>query len=229
MILRTLGEAAGVVFAGLLFALAANQVSPRGLSLRRDYFPAATPASVATQPPTTTTGAAAPGTVSGLATTPGDPPAVSATNRPPDSAAEIPDALRSRLAARGLSAIGFDGARALFEDPRRAQDLVVFVDARNDSHYAEAHIPGAYQFDHYYPDRYLANLLPVVQHAESIVVYCTGGDCEDSEFAATALKDTGIPPERLSVYVGGVDDWKSRGMPLETGVRGSGQLPEGRP
>lgn len=225
MIARALAEAAGVVAVGLLLALAANQLSPRGLSLRRDYFPAAaSPGSPAPQPATDRSSPAPslPAPAPGAGTVP-------ATNHSADATGGVPEALRARLAARGLSAVSFDEVRTLYDDPRRVQDLVVFVDARNDAHYREGHVPGAYPFDHYYPDKYLPALLPVCEHAEQIVVYCTGGDCEDSEFAATALKDTGVPAERLKVYVGGIDEWQARGMPVETGTRGSGELRGGQP
>ena len=80
----------------------------------------------------------------------------------------------------------------LYHDPRYEQDLVVFVDARNDDHYQAGHVPGAHLFDYYRPANYLSNVLQACQIAQEIVVYCNGGDCEDSELAATMLRDLGI-------------------------------------
>jgi rhodanese-related sulfurtransferase len=130
----------------------------------------------------------------------------------------------ARLEALGLRRVDHDEAAALFRDPRYETEQVLFVDARNDAAYAEGHIPSAYQLDHYYPERYLAEVLPACQLAEVIVVYCTGGECEDSESTAVLLKNTGIPADRLRVYLGGIHEWAAKGMPQETGPRRSGIL-----
>ena len=211
--LRTVTEALLVAVVGLALALLANQLSPRGLSLSRDYFPR-TPA-----PPSSAT----PGvTVPADTSRPTTPSAVPGT-------ATAGEKVRARLEARGFRFIEPAEARQLFEDPRRAQELVVFMDARNDQHYQEGHVPGAYQFDHYYPGNHLPVVMPVCQQAELIVVYCSGGDCEDSEFAAVALQEAGIPADRLGVYGGGMADWQTNGMPVEVGPRGSGQMREAKP
>jgi rhodanese-related sulfurtransferase len=211
--LRTLTEALLVTVAGLALALLANQLSPRGLSLSRDYFPRAPVPPATTTPP-------APGTADA-----GE--AVTASAAPANPAGD--EAVRARIEARGFRFIESAEARQLFEDPRRAQELVVFLDARNDQHYQEGHVPGAYQFDHYYPGNHLPVVMPVCQQAEVIVVYCSGGDCEDSEFAAVALQEAGIPADRLAVYGGGMADWLTHGLPVEVGPRGSGQMREAKP
>ena len=41
------------------------------------------------------------------------------------------------------------------------------------------------------------------QAAEQVVVYCTGGECEDSDTAAILLRDAGVPTAKLFVYGGG--------------------------
>ena len=38
------------------------------------------------------------------------------------------------------------------------------------------------------------------------------------------LRDAGVPRASLFVYVGGITEWKSNGLPVETGARRSGQL-----
>jgi len=211
--LRTLTEALLVTVAGLALALLANSLSPRGLSLNRDYFPRAP------VPPATTTPPAHGTADAGEAVTPAATPATPAGA----------EAVRTRIEARGFRYIELAEARQFFEDPRRAQELVVFLDARNDQHYQEGHVPGAYQFDHYYPGNHLPVVMPVCQQAEVIVVYCSGGDCEDSEFAAVALQEAGIPADRLAVYGGGMADWLTHGLPVEVGPRGSGQMREAAP
>jgi rhodanese-related sulfurtransferase len=192
-----------VALIGITLALVANAVSPRGLKLSQDYFP----------------GAARNATAPAVAT--------SLTAHPRGTNVSVLSALDpvvARLQAQGLRLVESNQVAQLFRDPRYDQEMIVFVDARNDQHYQEGHIPGAYQFDHYHADRYLSSVLPVCQAAEQVVVYCTGGSCEDSEFAAIFLRDAGIAREKLLVYGGGITEWNTLGLPLELGGRKSGQL-----
>lgn len=191
---------------GAVLAFAANALSPRGLVLARNYFPAdhSQPAigSVSNRPSFAPAGTNAPG--------------------------ENPDLLAQQLRAEGLRPVDGNQMAMLFHDPRSEQGLVVFIDARNDQHYQEGHIPGAYQLDHFYPERYLATVLPVCQTAEQILVYCNGGTCDDSLQTAIFLRDAGIPKERLFVYGGGMSEWTAKGLPVETGARKSGTLLPGK-
>ncbi|MDP3069732.1 MAG: rhodanese-like domain-containing protein [Opitutaceae bacterium] len=127
-----------------------------------------------------------------------------------------------RLRQRGLQLVSRSEVVTLFRDLRYEQGLVVFVDARDDQHYTTGHIPGAWQFYHYRAENYLPAILPVCLTALQVVVYCAGGECEDSEFAAIMLRDAGVPAESLFVYAGGITDWTTHGLPVETGSRRSG-------
>jgi len=61
------------------------------------------------------------------------------------------------------------------------------------------------------------------------VVYCTGGDCEDSEHAAIALRESGAARKKSSLFTpGGIKDWETSGRLVETGARGSGQIHKGK-
>jgi rhodanese-related sulfurtransferase len=143
-------------------------------------------------------------------------------------ASEVETKARERLAAQGLAAIGFEEARSLFEDPSYAAGGLLFVDARNDDEYQEGHVPLALQFDHYHAERYLDAVLQAAPGTSRVVVYCNGGNCEDSEFAAATLKNFLAEPGTLCVYVGGIEEWRARAMPVETGARGSGVLQGGK-
>ena len=103
--------------------------------------------------------------------------------------------LAARLQAKGLHLADSNRVTQLFYDPRYQQNLVIFVDARDDEHYQTGHVPGAYQFDFYHPDNFLTPVLQASQIAQEVLVYCNGGDCEDSELTATMLGDAGIPKE----------------------------------
>ncbi len=137
--------------------------------------------------------------------------------------------LAARLKAKGLQLLASDQVTQLSYDLRYEHGLIVFVDARDDRHYQDGHIPGAWQFDHYRAENYLANVLPVCLAAEQIVVYCQGGDCEDSEFAALTLSSVGIAKEKLFVYGGGMTEWMTNGLPVELGARKSGNLRPAKP
>ncbi len=218
---RVVRDAAMVLSAGVLVAAVANALSPRGLSWTRDYFPAAPVPDGARSLPTPGNAVAAPSNGA-----PGTAVPVPSTtvHAGPTSVPTASDPVIDRLRQRGLAVVGFDEVVRHFEDPRREEERVLFVDARKDERFQEGHIPGAYQLDHYYPDRYLPELLPACQLAEVIVVYCTGGACEDSEYAALLLKEAGIPAERLFVYPGGIDEWRKRRRVVEVAARRSGDL-----
>ena len=185
---------------GAAFAFAANQISPLGLALSRDYFPAGTANSVR--------------------------PAVAGTNSGAVTPAQF---LAAQMKAKGLQLVDDRQAALLFRDPRFKQNLVVFIDARDEELYQQGHIPGAYEFDPYRPEKYFDTVLPVCQKAEQIVVYCNGGDCDDSESAALLLRDMGIPNQKLFVFGGGIAEWAANNLPVETGARNSGNLRKSNP
>jgi rhodanese-related sulfurtransferase len=199
MILR---EAAVVGAIGVAFAFLANQLSPRGLNPAINYFPGdARPSPAA--PPSPSRGGA------------------NATPQPPSPGT----ALAERLQKNGLRLLDRAAAEALFNDPRRQQNAIMFIDARDESHYQEGHIPGAFEFYPYHPEKYLEAVLPPCQAAEQIIVYCTGGDCEDSESAALFLRDAGgVAGGKLAIFGGGITEWEAAGLPVEIGPRDSGNL-----
>jgi rhodanese-related sulfurtransferase len=186
---------------GAALAFAANALSPRGLQLTKNYFPAN-----------------------------GGAPDHSVTNRLPHTAAgtttnSLLEDLARRLQADGLQLADSAQAARLFADPRRVRDLVIFIDARDEQHYEAGHIPGAYHFDRFHPEAYLTNVVQVCLSAEQIIFYCNGGDCDDSEHAAIMLRDSiGLPKEKVFVYGGGMGEWSTNGLPIELGPRNSGQL-----
>jgi rhodanese-related sulfurtransferase len=194
-------EAVLVAVVGGMIALAANHFSPRGLSLTRDYFPQGIHPSLPAVP-AAGTNATAPSSAS----SPGEPEKQKEWQR-------------------------IDGRRAvqLFHDSHLKQGVIVFIDARDEEHYLGGHIPGAYEFDPYRPEKYFPGVMPACQAAEQIVVYCHGGDCDDSQSAAHLLREVGIPARKLSIYEGGITDWGTTHQPVETGARNSGNLSNTNP
>ncbi len=181
-------EAAAVLTAGLLAALLLNAVSPHGLQLGRDYF--------------------------------SKPPVTGAATNQPASAASAPvpaNAALARLRSRGLQPLEHRAAVVLFHEAQRRPESVIFVDVRNDTLYEAGHIPGAHPLDYYRPEAHLLDVLGACAAARQIVVYCTGGDCEDSELAANLLSQAGVPRERLFIYLGGFAEWSENGSPVAAG------------
>jgi rhodanese-related sulfurtransferase len=202
-------EALGLFVVGVAMAFIANWISPRGLSLTRNYFPR--PGGLGAESgPGLRTNATTPAFETGTVVEGGNA------------------AVAARLKENGLQVIDRAGVETSFRDPQYEQELIVFIDARDDRHYQEGHIPGAYQFDRYYPEKHLGTVLPACLNATKVVVYCSGGKCEDSEFAALALKDAGVPLDRLSVFIGGIAEWSANRLPLELGGRKSGRWQEER-
>ena len=48
-----------------------------------------------------------------------------------------------------------------------------------------------------------------------VVVYCSGGDCEDSHMLAQKLYFVGF--DNVLVYKDGFPDWQKRGLPVTNG------------
>lgn len=178
-----------VVAAGWGVALAANRLSPRGLDLSRNYFPGAT------------------NTVVGA-------PIPASTNEPSPE-----EEISQRLRDKGLQEVKKSQALALFHDPRLQTGQIIFVDARDQDHFEDGHIPGAYELDPYHPEKGLNTVLPLCQAAEKVVVYCNGGDCEDADTTALLLRDGGVPAAKLFVYGGGFTEWQEAKLPIATGPR----------
>jgi rhodanese-related sulfurtransferase len=196
-----LQEGALVAVVGAALAFAANALSPYGIKLSIDHSPSAKQAS-RTSP-----------TGSNVVTTAG---ATTNSSR---------DLVLARIRDNGLQLVDSNRVAQFFSDPRRAQEAIIFIDAREDDQYRAGHIPSAYQFYHFYPERYLTNVISPCLSAEQIVFYCNGGECDLSLDAAIILRDSlQIPKEKLFVYEGGFDEWATNGLPIELGARNSGQL-----
>ena len=168
----------------------------QALALERNYFARAE--IVRTDPPAATRVEASPG--GGQASS--------------ESAADGADGFAgSYLGVHGAT---FDEVQEWFQDPRLAQGLFVFVDARDQGLFDAGRIPGALLVDHYRSDQYLPDALDFILPAEKVIVYCHGGDCEDSIFLAQTLIENGIEPDRIHVYEGGFEEWEAAGMPVQT-------------
>ena len=97
----------------------------------------------------------------------------------------------------------------------------LFLDARRTSVYEEGHIAGARSFSVWESDiDEKVNALfnersDPVEQDKPIVIYCSGGACEDSHMLAEKLY--GIQFNNVYVYKDGFPDWQKRGGAVRTG------------
>lgn len=222
---------------GLVFALTANKLSPHGLSLTENYFPAGIAPVVPSGKSGRDHGTNLTGAETVVATLKTNEAPLATSNPAAAVVAAAPVVPRGsddstniaeenvlvRLKAVGLQLASSNQVAAWFADPRRQTQQVVFVDARDEDDFKGGHIPGAWLFNHFEQYKYVATVVPVCQTAEVVVVYCDGGECDDSLSAAVILRDYGIPNPKLYVYAGGMPEWLASGRPVETGPRDSGQ------
>jgi rhodanese-related sulfurtransferase len=99
---------------------------------------------------------------------------------------------------------------------------MLFIDARRSSVFAEGHIVGARSFSVWESDvdekvnaLYEERQDPAEQN-HPIVIYCSGGACEDSHMLAQKL--WGVQFNNVYVYKDGFPDWQNRGGAIKTGA-----------
>ena len=94
----------------------------------------------------------------------------------------------------------------------------MFLDARRTSVYEQGHIPGARSFPIWesdIDDRVSALMNEGLDPKKPMVLYCSGGDCEDSHILAQKL--WGVFFNNALVYKDGFPDWEKRGNPVRRG------------
>ena len=201
-----LQELAVIVTGGAMIAFLANALSPNGIDLTKDYFYLNT-----TRPAASPEGSVSTHSDAGIVEPPGTPTGAT-------------DATASRLAALGLQRARHHRVVAPSHAPRYCAREAVFVDVRNRDSHRDGHIPKAYPFDHYQMEDYVDEVFPACEIADQVVIYCNGGECEDSEFAALDLIQLGLPAKKVYVYLGGITQWQSQGGSIELGPRDSGDI-----
>jgi rhodanese-related sulfurtransferase len=98
---------------------------------------------------------------------------------------------------------------------------VLFLDARRTSVYEAGHIAGSRSFSVWEADiddkvnRLFEERADPAEQNKPIVIYCSGGACEDSHMLAQKL--WGIQFNNLYVYKDGFPDWQQRGGAVRTG------------
>src|SRR6266566_5158198 len=97
---------------------------------------------------------------------------------------------------------------------RLYEGKALFLDARRSSVYAEGHIAGARSFPVWESDidRRVKGLYEEgLDQKAPVVVYCSGGACEDSHMLAEKLYMVGF--DNVLIYKDGFPDWQKRALP----------------
>jgi rhodanese-related sulfurtransferase len=171
-------------------------------------------------PPQTTTTAAPPATTTTTTTSAPAPPATS-THPPPAPPPPAPVPAPDGVARfkphpdKPFVEIGGDDAAMLHANG------VLFLDARRTSVYEAGHVAGARSFSVWESD--VDEKVNALYNERSdprdqdrpIVIYCSGGACEDSHMLSQKL--WGIQFNNLYVYKDGFPDWQQRGGAVKTG------------
>ncbi|HET6330642.1 MAG TPA: rhodanese-like domain-containing protein [Holophagaceae bacterium] len=134
---------------------------------------------------------------------------------PPESVNWDPAALLARyptLQGQAYAEVDGDAARWL------QLHGALILDARRSEVYAAGHILGARCLPVW--EDGLSAKIAELQAAKAdpllpTIVYCAGGDCEDSHLLAQKLWMAGF--RNLRVYTGGYPDWTARGWPVSRG------------
>jgi len=226
-------EAATLIGAAVVCAVIANSLAgrerkmqyvgtyPNALKVPAETTPAQLPPSTAApapvQPSTATIAPVTTTTVAPLI----PPKTTTTTAAPPKTTTAAPAAVVVQTEQfpphpdKAYIEIGFDSVKQLHDKG------ALFLDARRTSVYEQGHIPGARSFSVWESDiddkvkALYAERSDPLQQAEPIVVYCSGGDCEDSHDLAQKL--WGIQYNNVYVYKDGFPDWQKHGAAVHTG------------
>lgn len=201
---------------------------------------ASQPASTATVATATmatdTTASAAPVATATTATTATVPPAATGT-APVHATAPTPTAAKPATTAPAVAAAPAKPINVLERFPPHPDKAYVeidyadvaalhasgalFLDARRTSVWKQGHIAGARSFSVWESDidekvnKLFDERSDPQSQAQPIVVYCSGGACEDSHMLAQKL--WGIQFNNVLVYKDGYPDWQKRGGAVRTG------------
>ncbi|HYH09619.1 MAG TPA: rhodanese-like domain-containing protein [Thermoanaerobaculia bacterium] len=151
------------------------------------------------------------------ATTTTAPPAAATATQAPQQPAEDPLARFQPHPDKAF--VEISGADAALLHAKGA----LFLDARRTSVYEEGHIAGARPFSVWEGDiddkvnNLFAERSDPRDQNLPIVIYCSGGACEDSHMLAQKL--WGIQFNNLYVYKDGFPDWQKRGGAVRTGAQ----------
>lgn len=144
---------------------------------------------------------------------PDSPASIAQAPTPPTKATPPPTAFLQADPAQPIRDIPPEAAWELY------QAKAPFLDARRRAEYLSGHIAGAWHASVWEGDlEARLTEFEALAHPDSsapLVLYCSGGDCEDSHLLAAKL--TGLGYRNLLIYRAGYPDWSQQGRPTRKG------------
>lgn len=201
LVLLVIGSAIGVADAFIRSdKLAKKRAAPPPLAERQapaKPIPEAAPANAAKDQPRETPQPTPPRPIDGTPAAQ-DAPVAPATAFTPTPADKMPD-----------GHITVDQAQRLYNEG------AVFVDARKKELYVEGHVPQAFRADMASFRGREPAIVSMVPKEMVLVVYCGGGNCDESEHVAQLLDASGF--KTIYIMHDGFPGWKAAGLEVETG------------
>jgi rhodanese-related sulfurtransferase len=90
----------------------------------------------------------------------------------------------------------------------------IFVDARRAEDFRAGHIPRAMNLPEYEFEKYWAEFAQNVAPELDLVIYCNGGDCEQSHKLAARLKQMGYT--KIAILADGYFGWRDGKFPTRS-------------
>ena len=108
----------------------------------------------------------------------------------------------------GIPVVNVGTANVIVE----AGEALVF-DARSAADFDTGHIPGAVSFPYESREEIYNEMAALLQPAQSVMVYCSGRECDDAMLLGVFLKSQGS--QNVVLFLEGVAGWKAAGLPLQ--------------
>jgi rhodanese-related sulfurtransferase len=222
---KPLVQAAILIVVSFVLALASNAAASRQRKMALvGWYPNATKVAIPAPVVTTTAGAAVATQTQAPAPAPQalkpSKPATQQTMPPPRKPPPPQPDILARFTAhpdKPYIEIAYDDVAALHGKG------VLFLDARRTSVYEQGHIAGARPYSVWESDiddktrKLFDERSDPAAQGLPIVIYCSGGDCEDSHMLAEKL--WGIQFNNVYVYKDGFPDWQKKGGAVRTGAQ----------
>ncbi len=110
-----------------------------------------------------------------------------------------------QLTLQGFSPPKSDPFAISVADAEQMKDVILWIDARSDDSFLQAHIPGALSLNRQNWEKKSPLLFGAFQPGKTIVVYCSP-DCTESEEIAARIRKMGFDP--VLYLEGGFESWR---------------------
>ena len=119
--------------------------------------------------------------------------------------------VQAKAAEHGLDLVSLQRMQSIVQDGRW-----IILDARPESQYTLAHIPGTLPVPRVEMAERLMELQMLLMADQPVVVYCGGRTCDDSLTVAKAIQQQGL--KQVVVFEGGMAAWLDAGLQVQEGL-----------